>query len=385
MIGPAGLTVNVSARSLTTTPGSFLLDLAPRLTAYEQTCAATFGYESAVLTFAAEDLDEAIGWADRLFCPVTVDSPDAVLAWDGYIAAVELRLGGKTRSLSLETIANRVRARYTTALGTPAATAAASHAASVALYGTHDAVLSLSSTTLAAATALRDSWLARYAFPRAQPTTTIREGSPDGTGFEVILTCAGWYATLDFVVLERTDTSSEATTAQVASLIGSSTPGIGAINTFLSTNSANIVATGVSVPRAIEADTSYRAAIEKRLALGDTTGQRYAWGVFDLDRRLTVRQWAGATPATLGYLFDAGEGVVRSGAGLEQPFWLVRPDTMVEDVDLVPVGPPSGSSDILGRWYLERVVLAIDESGMTLTLEPEATSGLDARIARLSG
>jgi hypothetical protein len=385
MLATLGLSAHIFARSLTTSPGSYLDSLAERLTRYEHSIAATFGFESCTLAFPADDIEEALLWADRLLCPLTSYGADADLAWDGHLSGVELRVGGKSRSLSPETLANRVRTRYTTVLGSSGVTAVATSASSIAIYGTHDYLLSVSGVTASYAEGLRDSWLKRYASPRARPATTVRQGAPDQAGIEIVLTCAGWYASLGWVMLGRADLSNEATTAQVATLIGSASPGIGAVNGFLSTSAANIVTTGVSMTRKIEDDTTYRAAIEKRLAAGDTSDERYAWGVFDLERRLTVKQWAGASPTTIAYRLFAGDGVVETGGGVEVPFWAVRPDTMVEDVDLLPVGPPSGAADIAGRWYCERVVFSADQSGMTLTLEPEASSGLDARIARFSG
>lgn len=385
MIATYGLSCIVAQRSLASAAGAaFPEDVSDRLTSYSQSVVARGGYESAGLSFVAEDLEEALTWADRLFCPITCVGPEMEVAWDGHIAQVELQLGGRVRSLSLETVFNRVRCRYTSLLGTAAVTATASNAASIALYGTRDGRVSASGVTAAYAEGLRDSTLGRYALPRARPSTTVRVGAADSGEITIGLQCAGWYATLGQVMLERVDQSSEATTAQVAALIGSSSPGIGAVNAFLSPSAALIATTGVSMTRKIEADTTYQAAIEKRLAAGDATGQRYAWGVFDTDRRLTVRQWAGASPSVIGYRTWIGDAVVETGAGVAVPPWLVRPDAMVEDVDLLVVGPPSGASDTASRYYLERVSLQIDAGGMALTLEPEASSDLDARIARYS-
>lgn len=385
MIGLLGITVEVGQRTLTASPGAaFPQDIAPRLTSYEHTITATGGFETCTLTFAALDLDEALAWADRLLCPVTVYGPDVDVLWDGYISAVELRVGTRVRSYALDAVANRVRARYTTALGTPGATAATSNTASVALYGVHDYILSLGTYDLAGAQGLRDSWLARYALPRAEPQTTIRTGGDAGT-VEVVVTCAGWYYTLDWVLLERTDTSTQATTAQVATLIGSASPGIGATNAFLSpTLAAGSSTAGVTVSRKVEADTTYRAAIEQRLGLGDTSGQRFAWGVFDTGRALLVRQWAGATPGTIGYRVRLADALVTTGEGGPVDLWAVRPDAMVEDQDFVSVGPPSGAVESPATFYLERVGFRAGMDGLELTLEPEASSGLDARVARVS-
>lgn len=371
----------LSGRSLTTTPGATIpVDLSSRMEAYEHTITATCGYESCTVSFAARDRDEDEVWADRLLCPMTCYGPDADEVWDGYLAGVELTEGGRTRSYDLATIANRARARYTTFLGSPGATAAASNASSIAIYGTHDYVLSLGTVGLAGATLLRDGWLSRYAFPRPTPQTTLSQPSATDAP-QITLRFLGWYTTLDWVVVERTDTSTEDPLAQVRTLLGSTTPGIGAVNGFISTATSDIVGTATATTRKIEADTTYRAAIEQRLGLSDTAGQRFAWGVYE-GRRFRVRQWAGASPSVIGYRLEGSRLLNATGAPL--PYWRTRPDAMVEDGDALSVSPPSGAVAASGRFYLERVAFRTDTSGMELTLEPEAFSGLDARIARLS-
>lgn len=384
MIGLYGFACIVSGRTLTSSPGPFLEDVGPRLTSYQHTISATFGFESATLIFPARDLEEAIRWADRLLCPVTVYNPDAGVAWDGYIRGVEIRAGGRTRAISLDTVANRVTVRYTLrGLGTPQVTSAASDTASQALYGVHDAVVSVGSTDSTSANALRAATLAARRLPRAEPQTSLQlGGAPDST-VEIVLQCEGWYGSLGWVVLERTDTSTEETTDQVGDLLGTSSPGIGATNFFISDSTAQIASSGVSSPRLIPADTTYRAAIEQRLSLGNSSSQRLAWGIYE-NRTFRVAQWAGADPDTIGYRVRFADATVETGDGAGVALWDVRPDAMVEDVDLLVVGPPSGAADTAARFYAERVTFTAARDGLSLTLEPEASSGLDARIARLS-
>lgn len=382
MIGLYGLGCHIFGRSLTTTPGGFIEDIAPRLTAYDHTATATFGYETARLALVARDLDEALEWTERLLCPVTVYSPDAAVCWDGFVAGVAFQAGGRTRSLSLDTVANRVRVRYTLrGLGTPQVTASTSDTTSSAIYGVRDAVLGVGTTDSTGATGLRDAYLAARAYPRAVPQSVV--GVPaEGGPITVEVTCAGWYATLDWVLVERTDTTTEATTVQLATLLGSSLPGIGATNAFLVTSPV-VTATGVSTPRYIDPDTPYRQAIEQRLSLGDTGGQRLAWGVYT-DRTFTCATWAGASPSSVTYRTRLGSSVVESAYGGVVDPWDVRPDAIAEDADLVASGPPSASVDTAERFYLERVAFSASAGGLSLTLETSDQTGVDARIARLS-
>lgn len=385
-IGQYDIRINVFERSLTTTPGGVVSDdLGYRASSYQHTSTATFGYESMVVEFTST-LDEAAEWMDRLLFAVNVSSPDAATIWEGYIAQVSYSVGGRSRSVSLDSVANRITVRYQTSLGTPGVTAAESDTTSQALYGVIDAAQSIGRGDLASAQNLRGQILNTRAYPRQLPSSQLglSDGTGDGAGVAITVTCAGWYATLDLVTLVRSDTSTEAATLQVATLISGSTPGIGATNGWLATT-ATISGTGATTPRSISADTTYRAAIEARLALGDTSSpvQRFAWGVYG-DRTLVVNVWAGATPTTVGYRARYSTGEIETGGGARVDYWEVRPDAIVVDADLLPVTTPTTASDAADRFYLERVTFSAGPDGLSLTLEPEASSGLDARIARMS-
>lgn len=385
MIG-VNLQINVYERSLTTTPGGVICDdLGWRMESYQHSSTATYGYESMSVTLGMT-VDEAALWMERLLCPVIVTGPDAVVCWEGYISQVSYQVGGRQRSAGIDALRNRVTVRYQTYLGTTGATASASDATSQALYGVHDAVISTGKPCdLATAQNLRDAYLARYAMPRQQPSSELRLGDGSGSdGCAVTITCAGWYATLDFVTLGRADDTTEASTAQVATLISGSSPGVGATNAFLATT-ATISGTGYTTPRRINADTTYRSAIETLLSYGDnaTPPQRFAWGIYE-DRRLVVNVWAGATPTVTGYQTQYATGLITNAGGVPIDYWHVRPDAVVVDADMLPASP-SITADGADRFYIERVTFSADSSGLTLTLEPEASSALEARIARLGG
>lgn len=379
---PLPININLFQRSLTSTPGTLLLDLAPLCNTYDHAISATFGFESMSVNVAAT-LDEALDYADLLFSPVIVTDPQARIMWEGYLAQVDITVGGRSRSISLDAMANRLRVRYTTVLGTPGTTATASNTTSQGFYGVKDAVISTSETTATVAASLRDSALDSMAFPRAVPASELSTGAEaDSGGVQVVLTFAGWYATLGWVLTSRTDTSTEATSTQVGALIGTASPGIGATNPVLNTATTNIVATGVNDTRLIAADTSYRQKIEDLLSKGNSANERLAWGIYE-NRAFTVAQWAGATPSTIGYRTRLGSVLVENGSGSLIDPWLVRPDAMVEEQDFIEVGPPSGATDLVSRFYLERVTFSIDQGGYRLNLEPAATDSLASRLARI--
>jgi hypothetical protein len=372
---------NLYAPSLTTTPGRFLEDVGALRTSYEHSISATFGFEACTIR-RVTTLEAALLYTDQLLAPLVVYGPDGDIAWEGFLNSVEISVGGKSRAVSLDGLQNRIRVRYQTVLGTPGVSSTVSDAISIARYGTRDGVVSVGTSTAAATTTLASVALAERDAPRAEPGSTASI-STGGTGGPVDLTLGfvGWYGTLGWVVLERTDTSTEATSTQVGALIGSVSPGIGAINAFLSTSTANIAATGVSDTRKIEADTTYRAAIEQRLQKGNSSNQRLAWGVYE-GRVFNVAQWAGATPSTITYRSRLSSAEITDLRGALIAPWRVRPNAMLEEPDFADPTPAIGA-DTASRFFVERVRYREDSSGRSITFEPTTYSGLDARIARI--
>lgn len=370
-----GFSATILGASGSGVPGSDRLpDPLARAISYEHTSSATFGFESLRITFPTT-LDEAMFWAGQLMASIASSGPDAMPAWEGFLAGVEISVGTRQRSISIDAMANRVRVRYTTVNGVAGVTATASDASSQARYGVKDLVESLPTTTAAAADNRRAVLLSARAWPRMQPTTEI------GTGGGGAVTCtligAGWYAALDWLLTSNATTSTAVTTAQVASLL----TGYAATNAFLS-STTRITASSVSDTQAIDADTTSRAAIERLLIQGNGA-QRYAWGVYE-DRIFHAAPWAGATPDAVTYRGSLGDGArVFSAQGNVIMPWSVRPDSIYEESDLLDAAARAGMPDAAARHYVERVTFGMDASGYRLGLEPAAASDLDVLLARL--
>jgi hypothetical protein len=370
----APLNINLYERTLTSSLGTFIEDVAPRATSYQHTISATCGFESMTVVLQASLL-EAQRYCERLFSGVVVYGANADIAWEGYLTGVSYRIGDETVSYTLDAMANRVRVRYTTVNGVPGFTSTASHTGSQALYG-------VSMTISTAADSLRDTILAERRLPRPLHDSAVATGAV-GASQEVTLSFAGWYTTLDWVLTSRTDTTSEATTTQVGALIGTSSPGIGATNPFLNTSTARIVASGVNDTRAIQNDTSYRAKIEALLQKGNSSNQRFAWGVYE-NRAFVVDVWAGATPTTITYRRRVGESTLENGSGAIVMPWAARPNAILETADILNVGPPSGTIELPGRRFVERWTCDITVDGWSITPEAEASNSIDARLARIA-
>ena len=374
---------NLYAPTLTLAPGRFLENVGALRSSYEHTIAATVGFESCTIQRIVT-LEQAQAYTDLLLAPLIVYGPDADVCWEGFLNSVEIRDGERTRSVSLEALQNRIRVTYTTVLQTPGTTAAVSDADSIARYGTHDGVVTAGNSIAAEALATANQALNERSTPRAKPASSASfSASPSGSGVQLTLGFAGWYTTLGWVVLTRNDTADETTTTQVGTLIGTSAPGIGAINPFLDPSTANIASSGVTGTRKIEANTTYRAAIEARLGRGTSGNERLAWGVYE-GRRLHVATWAGATPSAITYRLQRASGEILDSRNTVIAPWRVRPNAMVEELQFLDPTPAIGA-EAASRYFAERVIYSDTGQSRTITFEPAASGSLDARLMRLAG
>lgn len=347
----------------------------------EYTISDQFGFESATVTLRGGPR-EVMEWFGRLGSNMTIFGPGAERCWEGLLVGVEGTLGDERQQRSLDAMANRWRVRYTTVNGVQATTATASNAASVSRFGTKDGIESFSNLTSTAAENMRAALVgSERSWPVRRPSSTAATGTPGGAP-DIVLTFAGWYSTLDWVMTSRTDTTTEATTTQVGALIGTSSPGIGATNAFLSTSTARIAASGISGTRYIAPETTYRQKIEDLLRQGNSSGQRLAWGVYE-GRTFVVETWAGAAPANVTYRRSLASGQLTDRYGNRIDAWNVRPNAIYEIGDLIDSIAESNEPDAPHRYYVARTRFRIDRSGLSIDLEPLQSDSLDARLARL--
>lgn len=347
-----------------------------QITSYEHTTTARTGFESLRVGFV-DTTEGALDWLrSGLMRSVIAYGPHGEIVWEGYLAAIDAMFGQETRSVSLDGMANRIRTRFTTVNGIAGTTTPASDAASIALYGTKDSVLSLPETTSTAASNLAATDLARRKNPVMQPTTEVATGGLGGV--QVTLLFAGWYDTLDWLLTSNATTSTAVTTTQVGTLLSTAA----STNAFISTTTTNITASGVSDTQYIGTDTTIRQAIEQLLNQGNSSNQRFAWGVYE-HRTMHVEQWAGANPAVVHYRRHLPSGQLYDDDGAIVHPWNARPNRMYEAVDLLDPAPVSTAQDAAARFFVERVTCSISGDRIGVRLEPQTSDALDARLARL--
>lgn len=373
---PIALALNIYERGDAGVPGAlFVDDLGARADSYQHTLTDRFGMESMQVSLKVP-LDEAIDWLQNgLMRSVIVVSPDTNTVWEGFLSTVSAQIGQKPVTLSLDAMANRVRCVYTTVLGTPGTTNSVSDTASQGLYGIKDRIVPLDASDAAAAGYRAAIVLADVAFPKSRQATQAMTGAQGD--ITLTLSFTGWYGALDWLVTNNSTTSTAVTTTQVGTLLTN----YAAINAFLSTSTLRITASGISSPQKIEAQTTFREAIEDRLKLG-TGVYPMAWGVYE-DRTFCVDTWAGATPSTITYQEFLGDSNVYDASGGVVASWNVRPNAISQVNDLLDVGPPSGAPDAAARKYVGRVTCSISGDQVGVTLEPSAMDDIETRLAAL--
>lgn len=382
LLSDIGITIPLLRRGASGIPSTDLVvsDLAGRCTSYEQTIAARGGFESMRIPFVA-DLDEAIDIFNTwLGHSTVVTGPDTQIIWEGQLAEISVTLGQRRRSIGLDKLANRLRCRYTDTNGVTATTSPTSDSASIALYGTKDAVISMSHVTSTTASGAAARALAQWKNPQQQPSTRIETGG--GGNVVVELLFRGWYWTLGWVVTSRASTTATATGTQIGDLVQTSGVGIGVTNAFLSASRAFIGTTGVSATEEIAEETTFLEKIDQLVAQGDGVDR---WVLMCLDgRQLNFRKWAGATPSTIDYIASLGGREVLTPEGRVIEPWDVRPDAMYQEVDLLSAAPVGTAYDGFERQYVERVVCQVSGDRIGVTLEPQASDSLDVVLRGVS-
>lgn len=172
-----------------------------RLTPVRWSAAAVGGPKVAEIEVSGprSDLEALTDW---LRYEVKIVSQRGTLLWWGYVHEVEIQIGQLIVTVNLDTVTNKVAVLYTSLEGATEeafTTTWASHAASVAEYGTREKLPSIGQASSAMATNQRDKMLARQAYPRAGRSLAGSAGS------RAVLRCRGWYQTLAWRYFQRTD------------------------------------------------------------------------------------------------------------------------------------------------------------------------------------
>ena len=373
-----GLQLNIFEHDTGGEPTTTTLGLVPlhgRVDSLEFSIADQFGFETLTCTFTAA-LEEGLDWlVNGLLRSCELSGPDTEICWEGYLETIAVQFGQEQRSVSVREMANRIRVRYQTVLGSQGARPTSStffeDAASYALYGKKDLALAVGNTS--DGTEVDDygnTNLAKLANPHAAPSSEVASG--DLGNVQITLTFAGWYATSEWVIASNTSTTKTTTTTQLGTILTA----LAAVNAFISTATTNIVASGVTATEFMEADTIYRAKIEQLMQRGNGT-QPYSYGVYE-NREFYADAWAGADPSATTYRRNLGEGALQDSQGADVAFWNVRPNANYSVIELLDIAPVATQQDSAAGFYVARTVCTIAAGRISVRLEPGEGSDLEA-------
>jgi hypothetical protein len=141
---------------------------------------------SAALSVTANGEPELWDLLERLRCPIEIYTPIGECVWFGYIHEIQITTPTCQVTVSLEAMANSV------AVIANEMTTWATHAASIAEYGTKQLLQSLNQADATLAEAARNAILAKGYYPIVQPNWI------KGKALSAKITCRGWYQTLDW-------------------------------------------------------------------------------------------------------------------------------------------------------------------------------------------
>jgi hypothetical protein len=265
--------------------------------------------------------------------------------WWGYLDAIDVYLGDIAVSVSLAGMWNSIAVEYTS--GTESlTTSAATHASSVAAYGTKEIVVPASDIdTATAAELLRDRLVEFYGLPRLErvPQTLTQD-------VYAVLTLAGLWNTLNWRYYQDTGTSDVVTTTQIADIVTASGQFIAATDIM--------TASGVSTLETRDGTQRAGDEIVKLLEIGVSGGNRLKARV-DKYRRLIVEEETSAGEAD--YHYRNGKITNRWG-GLIKPWECPTGEWFVVDSQfLIATGVPSVLADV-GRFFVEEANYEVEDN-----------------------
>lgn len=269
-------------------------------------------------------------------------------SWEGLIVEMVLTLDRVQfrRTLDREWFHNKVKVLYRDS-GEQADTGWSENIDSSDECGEMNYIDSISEATSAAATALRDTRLADFGFPRSRMVGGLEFSNEpqDRAGASLQVTVAGYVATLNW----RYRTSSIAATAASTALEDLVDDSEFVVAGTIDTNSMNVDVDCATPQRLWD-------AIEDIILQGDASGNRWVGGVHE-DREFDYNQAA----TEVKYFIQNGLLVDRGGTAAIPS--LLKPDFIVRNANAPSGGTPIGGNvwdDPRNAWITEVEFVAPD-------------------------
>jgi len=307
--------------------GLLVDDAAYDLSSYTHSVSVNGGYESCSFSLGGA-VHNAEEWYGRIGGHVEVKAPDGTLIWEGFINSVSIKFGALdlTRGPLLD-VANRITVAYSevsrsytatnrTVGGEQLYTTPYNDTASQALWGVQEIMLSASSVAPGEADQLGKAYAIDNGVPRISQNVSL---SPDASGdVAVSVECIGYVSMLEKYIF------SDATSGVATSTIKEKMEDVLAAdpNGIFSTDYHGISTNATVVSRYDDTYKTARSAIDELIPLGDSSYNRYIWGVYG-GRTVEYK----TIPTTIDYVYDLvgnTQKITSLGGGQVDP-WSVVP------------------------------------------------------------
>lgn len=305
------------------------------VTGYDHTHAALGGFWSANLTMRLplHDLEDWLEYG--VGRQVQVKGRGTKTAWEGIVNRVSVNVGGYNMTVGpYLDIANKVKLAYSiflqlgggNATGIRVVTEPTSNLSSQAKYGILAKVFSVGGIDSSAVAGLQAMLLERY----SQPPRSEDLNLPGDTGLRYIdlkLECIGYAHLLQKYTYNSTTAGTQNLSAKLAAIVAAEPNAL---------FSSSVATNTIQVPATQTDDAEAWGLIKAMIAMGDTSLNRYTFGVYE-NRRVTYK----AVDNNVVYVRPLREGasvIQDAQGGLLQP-WEVRPGSYVLVTDLLPGKP----------------------------------------------
>lgn len=315
------------------------VDHSQDVTSYDHSHAALGGFWTANLTMRLP-LAELEDWLENgVGRQVQVKGRGTKLAWEGLINRATVNVGGYNMSVGpYLDIANKVKLAYSiflqlgggNATGIRVATDYTSDALSVARYGILAKVFSVGGVDTSAITNLQALLLERYSQPPRSEDLNL-PGETGLTYFDLKLECIGYAHLFQKYSYNSATTGTQNLSAKLTAIVAAEPNGL---------FSSSVTTNTIKVPAYENDDAEAWGLIKGMIAMGDTSLNRYSFGVYE--NRRAVYKPVSNSVVYIRPLREGAAVIQDAQGGLLQP-WEVRPGGYVLVTDLLP-GKPTAST-----------------------------------------
>ena len=320
-----GLTVTVSRPR-----GAWTVTLKDAISAYDHEITTEHGFDRATVTFTVNRKDVS-GWLNRgLGMDIDVRGPSGVQVWNGYVDSVDSHEGARKVTVGrMSELGNRILVSYAIIIeggdepiiGEQVYTEDVNDTESQDRYGVWEKVISGGTRTQSEAEQIRDTVLAKYAYP----VTSYDIGAAGA--LSITLKCLGYHRWLEAFTYNSTDNDEVTTSGKVILILTAES----LVNNILSTDYTRIATSSAYVGTFEDQNRTGLTIVKEAAAFGDASNNTWTFGIYE-DRQAVFD----IIPSTIEYAHRRGIGptVERLGGGNIDP-WRVRPGQWLFMPDII--------------------------------------------------